>query len=221
MKKRAATNRRFLLLLRFLWLMAAGTALIPGLLPAADEPPFGLDHRIPWTTSRIVGSPEPPLPYLVEKTFTNLSWRAPIFVTPEPDTESLLVVLQGGVKERPSRVLRVLDDPNTGQAETFLELSNRLIYRVALGRARRRRPRLRSRWDALRLDRRWHKRFGWLGDGTGFKRSARRCFAHRCRSRRWLAGLLRAARQSVRRADQCASGNLGVWLAQPVAHGDR
>ncbi len=131
MKKRAATNRRFLLLLRFLWLMAAGTALIPGLLPAADEPPFGLDHRIPWTTSRIVGSPEPPLPYLVEKTFTNLSWRAPIFVTPEPDTESLLVVLQGGEKERPSRVLRVLDDPNTGQAETFLELSNRLIYSVA------------------------------------------------------------------------------------------
>src|SRR5688572_16019669 len=29
---------------------------------AADESAFGINHRIPWTTSRVVGSPEPPLP---------------------------------------------------------------------------------------------------------------------------------------------------------------
>jgi hypothetical protein len=52
----------------------AACVLICGLTPlhGADEPPFGLDHRIPWTTSRLAGSPEPPSPYSVEKTFTNL-----------------------------------------------------------------------------------------------------------------------------------------------------
>jgi uncharacterized repeat protein (TIGR03806 family) len=101
-------------------------------LQSADEqPPFGLDGRIPWRTSQVIGSPDPPLPYTVEKTFTNIQWRAPIFVTLEPGTDSLLVVQQGGEKERPSKILRLRDDPNTAEAETFLEVSNRLIYSVA------------------------------------------------------------------------------------------
>jgi len=100
------------------------------LLQGAEEKPYGLDRRIPWTTSRVVGSPEPPLPFTVEKTFTNIKWRAPIFVTPEPGTERLLVVQAGGEKDRPSRVLSVPDNPSADQVETFLEVSNRLIYSV-------------------------------------------------------------------------------------------
>jgi len=99
-------------------------------LHGAEEPPFGIDHRIPWTTSRVVGSPDPPLPFTVEKTFTNISWRAPIFVTPEPGTDRLLVVQAGGEKERPSRVLSVSDDASASQVEPFLVVSNRLIYSV-------------------------------------------------------------------------------------------
>jgi len=101
-----------------------------GVLHAAAEPQYGIDHRIPWTTSRLVGSPDPPLPYTVEKTFTNINWRAPIFITPEPDTDALLVVQQGGEKERPSKILRLRDDPKTDQVEAFLEVSNRLVYSV-------------------------------------------------------------------------------------------
>ncbi len=100
-------------------------------LQGAEEQAFGLDHRIPWTTSRVMGSPEPPLPFTVEKTFTNIQWRAPIFVTPEPDSDHLLIVLAGGEKERPSKILRVPDDAGTAQTETFLTVSNRLIYSVA------------------------------------------------------------------------------------------
>jgi uncharacterized repeat protein (TIGR03806 family) len=101
------------------------------ILHAADEQPFGIERRIAWTTSRVIGSPDPPLPYKVEKTFTNIKWQAPIYVTPEPDTDYLLVVQQGGEKERPSKILRVRDDPNADTAETLLEVSNRLVYSVA------------------------------------------------------------------------------------------
>ena len=97
---------------------------------AEDEAPFGLDRRIPWTTSRVIGSPDPPLPFTVEKTFTNIQWRGPIFVAPEPGTDSLLVIQQGGEKERPSKVLRLRDDPNADHAETLLTVSNRLLYSV-------------------------------------------------------------------------------------------
>src|SRR5436190_2076343 len=95
---------------------------------ADEQQPFGIDHRIAWTTSRVTGSPDPPLPYTVRKTFTNITWKAPIFIAPEPDTDRVLVVQAGGEKERPSRILLVRDDPGVTQTETFLVVSNRLIY---------------------------------------------------------------------------------------------
>src|SRR2546427_2332265 len=101
---------------------------LPSLHGADEQQPFGIDHRIPWTTSRVVGSPEPPLPYTVEKTFTNIAWKAPLFIIAEPDTDYLLVAQQGGEKERPSKVLRLPDDPAADHTETFLEVTNRLIY---------------------------------------------------------------------------------------------
>jgi uncharacterized repeat protein (TIGR03806 family) len=106
-----------------------GTLSVSG-APAEDEAPFGLDHRSPWTTSHVLGSPDPPLPCTVEKTFTNIHWRAPMFVIAEPDTDSLLVIQQGGEKERPSKIMRLHDDPATDQIETLLTITNRLIYSV-------------------------------------------------------------------------------------------
>jgi uncharacterized repeat protein (TIGR03806 family) len=101
------------------------------LLCAAEEQPFGIDRRIPWTTSQVIGSPEPPLPYTVEKTFTSRTWKAPIFLTAEPETDWLWIVEPGDDKGLPSKVLRVRDDAKADHAETFFELRDRLIYSVA------------------------------------------------------------------------------------------
>src|SRR5438093_2044418 len=109
-------------LVRALLLLVVGAEECLDVVNAADEPPFGIERRIPWTTTHVVGSPEPPLPYTVAKTLTNIPWKAPIFVTPAPDTDSLVVVQQGGEKVRPSRILRVRDEPNTDRVETFLEV---------------------------------------------------------------------------------------------------
>jgi uncharacterized repeat protein (TIGR03806 family) len=94
----------------------------------ASEPPFGLETRVPWQNARLIGSPEPPLPYTVEKVFTNITWKAPIYVADEPGTDRLLVALAGGESERPSRILRVKDDVTTATFELFFELPRRLIY---------------------------------------------------------------------------------------------
>ena len=101
------------------------------LLHAVNEPPFGLDHRITWTTSRVIGSPEPPLPYTVEKTFTNITWQQPLFIIAEPGTDRLFVVQQNGETNRPARVLRLHDNPGTAEVETFLAISDRLVYSFA------------------------------------------------------------------------------------------
>jgi uncharacterized repeat protein (TIGR03806 family) len=97
---------------------------------ADDQPPYGIEHRVEWTGSRLVGSPEPPLPYTVEKTFANIAWKAPIYIADEPGTNHLLVVLQGGDKDRPSRILRVVDDPAATTTEVFFELPGRLVYAI-------------------------------------------------------------------------------------------
>src|SRR5262245_7676543 len=38
----------------------------------ADGKPYGIDKRVPWTTSRIKGSPEPPPPYRTVSAFPKL-----------------------------------------------------------------------------------------------------------------------------------------------------
>ena len=81
------------------------------ILHAAAEPAFGIDHRIPWTTSRVIGSPEPPLPYTVERVFTNIPWRQPMFITAEPGTDRLFVIQQSGDTNMPPGVVEFRDDP--------------------------------------------------------------------------------------------------------------
>src|SRR5438477_7427215 len=55
-------------LVRALLLLVVGAEECLDVVNAGDEPPFGIERRIPWTTTHVVGSPEPPLPYTVAKT---------------------------------------------------------------------------------------------------------------------------------------------------------
>ena len=58
--------------------------------------PYGIEERIFWTTSRVVGTPDPPLPYRVQKTFSKLQLTNPVYIEGEPGTNSLLVAQQNG-----------------------------------------------------------------------------------------------------------------------------
>src|SRR5947209_8252187 len=60
------------------------TFLLRGLAPparlAAAERPHGLDRRVPWTTSRVSGSPEPPHPFKIERAFPKLQFKNPLLM---------------------------------------------------------------------------------------------------------------------------------------------
>ncbi|MFG0332393.1 MAG: PQQ-dependent sugar dehydrogenase [Maioricimonas sp. JB049] len=54
------------------------------------------ERREPWTTSRIVGTPEPPAPYTVERVFEGLEFDRPVDMAVEPGTGRLLVLQLDG-----------------------------------------------------------------------------------------------------------------------------
>lgn len=86
------------------------------------EKPFGLTKRIPWTTSKVIGYPEPPLPYRSAPVFTTIKFNHPLYIIALPGTDRLLVIEQGG------KIISFPDDPQTDKTEVFLELKDRDFY---------------------------------------------------------------------------------------------
>ena len=60
-------------------------------LARAADRPVGLDKRVPWTTSKVRGSPEPPSPYRTEIAFPKLKFDEPLDMTNVPGSERLFV----------------------------------------------------------------------------------------------------------------------------------
>ncbi len=61
---------------------------------SGDESP--VTKRNAWATSKIAGSPEPPLPYRVELAFPELKFQQPLDLSAAPGTSRLFVAEQGG-----------------------------------------------------------------------------------------------------------------------------
>ena len=84
------------------WLFAARGMLAyfvisPALQVAAAEPAKAeLSRRAPWTTSRITGSPEAPLPYVTERAFPELKFKECLDLANAPGSDRLFIVEQAG-----------------------------------------------------------------------------------------------------------------------------
>ena len=94
---------------------------------AADEqPPFGLERAHAWTTSRLVGSPEPPLPYTVEKTFDEADLKSPIYLTDEPGSDYLWIHLpRRRAPSNPIKIVRFQNDPAVSDEPDAAEVPGR------------------------------------------------------------------------------------------------
>ena len=94
---------------------------------AQDGKPFGLAKRERWENTRLVGTPEPPLPFTVEPVYTNQAWHAPIFIAPEPGSDRLFALLHES-SGKPTELVTFRDEPKVAERTQLLELRGRIAY---------------------------------------------------------------------------------------------
>ncbi len=98
---------------------------------SSSEPPA---HRVPWRTSRVVGSPDPPPPFTAARVFPNATFDHPLLLASAPGLDRLFVGEQKGI-------LYSLARKANARPEVVLDLRKELT-------ARHPRPR-NSRFEAL------------------------------------------------------------------------
>jgi putative heme-binding domain-containing protein len=86
----------------------------------AAEPPHGIAHRVPWTTSHVTGSPEPPAPYRIARAFPKLTFKNPLLITNAPGTDRLFVGEQAG------KLFSFPNRQDVARADLFLDLTTEL-----------------------------------------------------------------------------------------------
>ena len=86
---------------------------------AAEEtetpPPIGIETRPLWTTSRILGSPEPPPPYTFKRVYPNLTFKNPVNLILGPHKKRFYLTEYNGT------ILSFNLDPQTAETAPFLE----------------------------------------------------------------------------------------------------
>jgi uncharacterized repeat protein (TIGR03806 family) len=71
--------------------------------------------RVRWTTSRVVGSPEPPYPYVFRRAFPGLKFDKPVYMVPEPGTDRLFILQYPN-----GLVFAIRDDQKTTESKQVL-----------------------------------------------------------------------------------------------------
>src|SRR5438552_17344737 len=61
-------------------LLNTGSLLVLVFLVSGQAAGEEVEKRVPWTTSRIKGTPEPPPPYRAERAYPKLTFREPVFL---------------------------------------------------------------------------------------------------------------------------------------------
>lgn len=81
---------------------------------------ISVQKRLAWTTSRIMGSPEPPLPYITEPMFPSLKFQQCLELTAIPGSNRLLVVEQAG------KVFTFPNQPDIATADLLVNFAEQI-----------------------------------------------------------------------------------------------
>jgi glucose/arabinose dehydrogenase len=92
--------------------------------------PVGIEKRVPLTTSRVVGFPDPPLPYRAVKGFPDLKIKQPLAIHNIPGTKDFLIVKHNGAWNGPGTLLWMPNDPGVKEATELLTI-NRIAYDIS------------------------------------------------------------------------------------------
>ena len=85
--------------------------------------PYGLPVRLPVAPSRVIGGPDPPPPYTVERVLPKAPLPCPIAVAQQPGTDLLLAITEKG-SYQPTRLVRLRNDPSAADTETLLDVDD-------------------------------------------------------------------------------------------------
>jgi len=91
--------------------------------------PYGIPKIVPVATSKVVGSPEPPLPYTVERVLPKAKVPCPIAVAHQPGSDRLLYVTEPW-SYQPSRLWRMRDTADAFEPELLLPEDGSVQYAI-------------------------------------------------------------------------------------------
>jgi glucose/arabinose dehydrogenase len=94
---------------------------------ATAAKPFGMPTIVPVTSSRVSGSPDPPLPYRVGPAFPLAKLSCPIAVAHQPGSDRLLTITEPSAY-RPSTVIRMRDDPASFEPEVLIPADETTVH---------------------------------------------------------------------------------------------
>ena len=104
-------------------LLAAAVSFV-SVTHADEQKPFGIGTYVPMTTSRVHGSPEPPLPYRAVRALPKLQVDWPIFVTTEPGSDRMIFI-EDHRPEKKFRVCRATTDQvAAGEFDVLFEVDD-------------------------------------------------------------------------------------------------
>jgi len=88
--------------------------------PTARKVAYGIAARTPWTTSRITGSPDPPHPYRIVRSFPKLTFKNPLLMQNLPGCNRLFVGEQGG------KIYSFANEQTVCKADLFVDVAKEL-----------------------------------------------------------------------------------------------
>ena len=95
----------------------------------ANPPKVGIEKRVAWTSSRITGSPEVPLPFVTERAFPALKFTNCLDLTKAPGSNRLFVVEQAG------KIFSFPNTPDVAAADLVIDLAKTIpgvqVYALA------------------------------------------------------------------------------------------
>lgn len=115
---------------RYFWLRLALVLVLGSAASrvAATNPTEARAARPAWSSSRVKGTPEPPLPYRAQRVYEHLGFSQPTVLTSAPGTDRLFVAQQQG------KIFSVPSDRSCRQADLFLD-TEKLVERLNAGQA--------------------------------------------------------------------------------------
>ncbi len=113
------------------WFLLIAVATLCGVFSKAigDESNDAKPARVAWTTSRVVGSPEPPPPYKTRRVFEKLAFEHPTVLVTAPGSKRLFVCEQSG------KILSFVEaDSGVEKADPVIDLKKQITSIPAAGK---------------------------------------------------------------------------------------